>query len=121
MLMYNIGAYLTHLCQLYKFTNSTQVYTRGVLERTVLEPFSILAHIQPRKKSRDQEMQPNSDRVIGKITIFTLEQLNLTRQAEQATTVNYMSNNYFVTAERDWSDYGYFQYFGELIIPESTG
>lgn len=121
MISFNIGNYLTHLCKFYSITRSTQIYDRGVLVRTVEQPEQILAHVQPRRKSTDQEMQPNTDRIIGKITIFTLESLELTRQSNQAATIVFMGNTYFMTAERDWSDYGYFQYFGELVIPESTG
>ena len=121
MLSFNIGSYLTQLMRFYPITLITQDYVRGVIERTVLPPEMILAHVQPRKKSTEQVMQHNSDRVVGHITIFTLDPLNLTRQSNQSRQITYKDNEYFITGTRNWSEYGYFQHFGELIIPESTG
>jgi hypothetical protein len=121
MISFNIGSYLSQLTRFYPFTQITQTYDRGVVQRTLLPPENIMAHIQPRKLSTDQKMQKNSDRVIGQVTIFTLVPLDLTRQGVQATQVTFKGNEYFVTSNRDWSEFGYYQYFGELIIPQSTG
>ena len=121
MISFNIGNYLVHLMWPYDITRITQVYNRGVVERTVLPPESIMAHVQPRKLSTAQNMQESADRVVGQITIFTLEEVDLTRQNTQATTIPFKGNDYFMTGERDWSNFGYFQYFGELLIPNATG
>lgn len=121
MIGFNIGSYAVQLMKMYPITRSTQTYNRGVIERTILPPEMIMAHVQPRRNSSKQKMEKNSDRVVGQITIFTLIEIDLTRQSDQATTLTYKGNEYFMTGERDWSDYGYFQYFAELIIPQSTG
>ena len=115
-MLFDLGSAFLALTQEMTAFNERSVYIRGILTLTAEEPYTFDGLFTP--LDREQIFSPEADRVTKQAKLITQELLYLNRDKQYRTTVNYQDEQYKIIKGGDWSDFGYYTYLLELIIPQ---